>query len=77
MISVASGFSRPSTELGTALSRSKGRKATSGVQSLSDSRILPPTQPPLKLRRVRRSLGEGGKAEATPLQLAILASAPS
>jgi hypothetical protein len=26
---------------------------------------LPPVQPPLKLRRVHRSLGEGGKAEDT------------
>jgi hypothetical protein len=30
-----------------------------------DSHSLPAAQPPLKLRRVRRSLGEGGKPEAT------------
>ena len=37
------------------------RKAAAGVE-------LPPAQPPLKLRRVHRSLGEGGKAEATQFQ---------
>jgi hypothetical protein len=32
---------------------------------MGDSRSLPAAQPPLKLRRVRRSLGDGGKPEAT------------
>ena len=39
---VASGFSRPTTMLGTAQSLSKGRKDVRGVPQIHDSRSLPP-----------------------------------